>query len=285
MNREHGDRDMDADARGTSNAAWQVRIFAKVMQQESTSNVVVAILEPHHDDAAFALGGALGRGLFANCRRILVTVFSESSHIAATAKIKPQASDIPDIRRAETRKFCKRLNMSCLGIGQQDVPIAPGRFHDLIDQVRREIVAVLRDIRPDVVLCPLPQEQERAHPHHIIVCEACKEAVAEVGNIVFMAYDDATYSRHNIDARIRISGMAYQPVLVELTMAELAEKISLMAIFETQEKPDYVRRILKKVPGSEDNTVSETLWIPKPLTGTIRRLVARPRHMALGQGV
>jgi LmbE family N-acetylglucosaminyl deacetylase len=267
------------------NPSSPVRIFAKLMEQKDTSNVVVAILEPHHDDSAFALGGALGRGLFAKCRRILVTVFSESSHIADTAKIKPQASDVPAIRRAETRKFCKRLNMSCLEIGQQDVPIAPGRFHDLIDQVRREIVAVLRDIRPDVVLCPLPQEQENAHPHHVIICEACKEAVSEVGDIVFMGYDDATYSRHNIDARIRISGMAYQPILVELTMAELAEKISLMAIFETQEKPDYVRRILKKVPGSEDNTVSETLWIPKPLIGTIRRLVARPQHMALGQGV
>lgn len=122
----------------------------------------IFLIEPHHDDAVFSLGGLMQQKQIAN-GITLVTVFSES--IICDPRFKP-GSQKNVVRKNETQKVLSLLGIDWIPLGLEDLDLNKsnlnneGIFSDLVRKIKKYVD------QNNIVLLPAGFGN---NPHHKIV--------------------------------------------------------------------------------------------------------------------
>src|SRR5215467_11615663 len=147
----------------------------------------------HPDDESLGMGGTLAKYAKEGIETYLVTATRGERGRFGDATVRPALHVVGEVREAELRAACKEL-------GVREV-----HFLDYIDgdldradpvEVQRQIVGLLRSIRPDVVATFGP-DGAYGHPDHIAISQFAAAAV--------LAAADAGYAAGSGDAAHRVS--------------------------------------------------------------------------------
>ncbi len=114
----------------------------------------VLVVTPHPNDAEFWCGGSIARWISegATVRYVVCTDGGKG-----TADPSVSASDLADRRRQEQAEAARELGVQELApLGRLDGGLEDG------DDFRRELVRQIRQVRPDVVVCPEPYRKNLA---------------------------------------------------------------------------------------------------------------------------
>ncbi|MFH1085711.1 MAG: PIG-L deacetylase family protein, partial [Chloroflexota bacterium] len=133
------------------------------------------VIVAHPDDAEFSVAGTVALWTAAGCRvtYVLCTDGNVGSHEPGMTRER-----LADIRRAEQRAACARLGVAdVVFLGHDDGTLEPSLA------LRRELVGVLRDRQPEVVLTFDPThflggDGYINHPDHRAAAQAALDAVA-----------------------------------------------------------------------------------------------------------
>jgi LmbE family N-acetylglucosaminyl deacetylase len=133
------------------------------------------VIAAHPDDAEFTVAGTVAAWVRAGCRvtYVLCTDGNIGSHEPGMTVEK-----LTEIRRVEQRAACAVLGVSeVVFLGYDD-----GRLQPTLE-LRRDLVRVLRQYRPEVVICQDPtalfrSDQYINHPDHRAAAQAAIDAVA-----------------------------------------------------------------------------------------------------------
>ena len=133
------------------------------------------VIAAHPDDAEFTVAGTVAAWVRAGCRvtYVLCTDGNIGSHDPGMTVEK-----LTEIRRVEQRAACAVLGVSeVVFLGYDD-----GRLQPTLE-LRRDLVRVLRQYRPEVVICQDPtalfrSDQYINHPDHRAAAQAAIDAVA-----------------------------------------------------------------------------------------------------------
>jgi LmbE family N-acetylglucosaminyl deacetylase len=133
----------------------------------------ILVVMAHPDDVDFAAAGSVARWCDAGAH---VTYCVVTDGDAGGFDPTVARSEIPAIRRAEQRAAAAVVGVGDLRwLGRPD-----GRLEPSLD-LRRDIARVIRQVRPDRVVCPTPERSwDRlfaSHPDHLAVGEATVCAV------------------------------------------------------------------------------------------------------------
>jgi LmbE family N-acetylglucosaminyl deacetylase len=143
------------------------------MLDDSTDVARILVITAHPDDADFGAAGSVAtwtdKGI--DVRYCIVTDGDAGGFDPAVPR-----SEIPRIRREEQTKAAKTVGVTELHfLGYPD-----GRLVSSIE-LRRDISRVIRQVRPDRVLCPSPERNltriYASHPDHLAAGEAAVCAV------------------------------------------------------------------------------------------------------------
>ena len=127
----------------------------------------------HPDDAETMAGGTLLKWA-AEGHRITLCLITDGDK--GTADGREPASAVIERRRAEQARAAAVLGAEVIGLGYPDGMLQPTL------ELRRDIVAVIRRVRPDIVVTNDPTTWFRHglyinHPDHRIAGQACVEAL------------------------------------------------------------------------------------------------------------
>ncbi len=133
------------------------------------------VIVAHPDDAEFTVGGTVASWVKEGCQvtYVVCTDGNAGSHEAGITREK-----LAGIRRAEQRAACVTLGVSeVVFLGYDD-----GQLEPSLD-LRRELVRVIRQYRPEVVICWDPTRlfvdgEYINHPDHRAAAQAAIDAVA-----------------------------------------------------------------------------------------------------------
>ena len=133
------------------------------------------VIAAHPDDAEFTVAGTVAAWVRAGCRvtYVLCTDGNIGSHEPGMTVEK-----LTEIRRVEQRAACAVLGVSeVVFLGYDD-----GRLQPTLE-LRRDLVRVLRQYQPEVVICQDPtalfgSDQYINHPDHRAAAQAAIDAVA-----------------------------------------------------------------------------------------------------------
>jgi LmbE family N-acetylglucosaminyl deacetylase len=133
------------------------------------------VIVAHPDDAEFTVAGTVALWARSGCRVVYVvcTDGNAGSHEPGMTREK-----LAEIRRAEQRAACDTLGVSkCLFLGYDDGQLMPTL------ELRRDLVQVLRQERPEVVITADPTrifggDNYINHPDHRAAGQAALDAVA-----------------------------------------------------------------------------------------------------------
>ena len=134
----------------------------------------IAVFFAHPDDAEFTCAGTVARWV-AEGHEVHYVQLTNGDKGSDDPAITPE--QLVAIREAEQRAACAALGVrNVVFLGHSDAMLVP----DL--DLRREIVRVIRQIRPDVVICPDPtvrwvEQRYINHPDHRAAGEATLDAV------------------------------------------------------------------------------------------------------------
>ncbi len=145
----------------------EFRSFFKVPDISSLETVL--FVQPHPDDVDLAVGGTVAKLSSLGLNVIYLTVTDGS---AGTRRRDISREKIKEIRKKEQEEAGKVL-------GVKDVIWLD--FEDLgdytVEEARREILKVLRDLKPDMVFTVDPFSVYEVHPDHTKVGMATSQAV------------------------------------------------------------------------------------------------------------
>jgi len=122
----------------------------------------VIIIEPHHDDAIYSIGGIILR--FKKIVNFhLITVFSDS--IIFNPNYKPKDS-LESIRTKETQKVINELDIgwTCLGFKDEDLSRNKINQIEFFDKILKKLKPIIHD--KDIVFLPAGFGD---NPHHILI--------------------------------------------------------------------------------------------------------------------
>jgi LmbE family N-acetylglucosaminyl deacetylase len=143
------------------------------MLDEATGVKTILVVTAHPDDVDFGAAGSVGvwtdRGI--DVRYCIVTDGDAGGFDPTVPR-----SEIPRIRREEQTKAAKTVGVTELHfLGYPD-----GRLESSLE-LRRDISRVIRQVRPDRMLCPSPERNlsrlYASHPDHLAAGEAAVCAV------------------------------------------------------------------------------------------------------------
>ncbi len=130
----------------------------------------VLVVTPHPDDAEFWCGGSVARWIQdgAHVRVVLCTDGSKGS-----TDPNMTSQELGPIREAEQAKAAEELGVQELVMLHHE----DGTLEDT-EEFRREMVRQIRQVRPDVVICPEPYRKNLAwHRDHRITGQVTLDAV------------------------------------------------------------------------------------------------------------
>jgi LmbE family N-acetylglucosaminyl deacetylase len=143
------------------------------MLDEATDVKTILVVTAHPDDVDFGAAGSVAtwtdKGI--DVRYCIVTDGDAGGFDAAVPR-----SEIPRIRREEQTKAAKTVGVTELHfLGYPDGRLVPSL------ELRRDISRVIRQVRPDRMLCPSPERNltriYASHPDHLAAGEAAVCAV------------------------------------------------------------------------------------------------------------
>jgi len=133
----------------------------------------VLVVSAHPDDVDFGSAGTVATWTAAGTE-VAYCIVTDGAAGAADAEIV--LSELPERRQAEQRKAAAEVGVSDVTF----LGYADGRL-EVTYELRRDLSRVIRQVRPDVVLCQSPErnwERIRAsHPDHLAAGEATLQAV------------------------------------------------------------------------------------------------------------
>lgn len=144
------------------------------MQEDGVPESAMVIVA-HPDDAEFTVGGTVAKWAKAGCR---VTYVVCTDGNAGSLDPDMTREKLADIRRTEQRAACAILGVSELVfLGYDD-----GQLEPTLD-LRRELVRVIRQYKPEVVICWDPTRlftdgDYINHPDHRAAAQAALDAAA-----------------------------------------------------------------------------------------------------------
>ena len=131
------------------------------------------VIAAHPDDADYGAGGLIASWTSQGCEVTLVCVTDGDSG-GFDASVPRE--DVPGIRRAEQQAAADALGVrECVFLGRRD------GFVVVDEDLRRELAAVVRRVRPEVVVTHAPERDYRFvflyHPDHLATGAAALAAV------------------------------------------------------------------------------------------------------------
>lgn len=151
----------------------------------------------HPDDAEFTVAGTIARWVHGGCRVVYVLCTDGD---VGTEEPNLTRDELAQIRRQEQREACGVLGVNdvvFLGYGD-------GMLQPTLD-LRRDLVRVIRQYRPEVVICGDPTaffygEDYINHPDHRAAAQAAVEAVFPAASmpLVFPDLADEGFSPHRV---------------------------------------------------------------------------------------
>lgn len=182
------------------------------MTETNSPTIEILAFSPHPDDAEIGCRGSL---LLASRRGQRVGIVDLSDGERATRGCVEK-------RSLEREDASKRLGLSVrLGLGLPDTQIS------IDDASVRKIVEVLRDLRPQIILVPYPEDR---HPDHVTAAALVRRAtfLAGVGNI----FDKPA---HHVGALIYyMIHQPFSPSFVVDVSSVWSEAYSVLAAYESQ---------------------------------------------------
>lgn len=153
-----------SSALGSSPSLWtETQLIPPPLDRPPGSRVLV--LAPHMDDEALGCGGSLHRHVLAG-ESVTVAYLTDGRKGDPTLN----ARDLPpdERERLEDHLVAVRTDearRSAAILGVRDLRFLGNRDQELIvsPQTRRQVVALLRELRPDLVYLPFPTDR---HPDH-----------------------------------------------------------------------------------------------------------------------
>jgi len=139
-----------------------------------TAPTRVAVIFAHPDDAEFICSGTVARWA-AEGRHVTYVLVTNGNKGSSDPTMTPER--LVEIRTAEQREACRILGVKdVVFLGYDDAMLVP----DL--NLRREMVRVIRRLKPDVVICGDPTVRFIGngylnHPDHRAVAEATLDAI------------------------------------------------------------------------------------------------------------
>jgi LmbE family N-acetylglucosaminyl deacetylase len=133
------------------------------------------VIVAHPDDAEFTVGGTVAKWAKAGCR---VTYVVCTDGNAGSLDPDINSESLAELRRAEQRAACATLGVSeVVFLGYDD-----GQLEPTLD-FRRELVRVIRQYKPEVVVCWDPtrlftDDDYINHPDHRAAAQAALDAAA-----------------------------------------------------------------------------------------------------------
>ena len=114
----------------------------------------VLVIVPHPNDAEFWCGGSIARWVGEGAKvRYVVCTDGEKG----TANPEVASADLAEIRKGEQAEAARELGVQEL----VSLGLVDGGLEDT-DDFRRELVRQIRQVRPDVVVCPEPYRKNLA---------------------------------------------------------------------------------------------------------------------------
>ena len=162
----------------------------------------VLVVTPHPDDADFWCSGTIAKWIAdgATVRYVLCTDGSKG-----TTDPNVSSSDLSKIREQEQADA-----VEALGVQELVLLHHPDGLLEDNDEFRKELVRQIRQVQPDVVLCPEPYRKNLAwHRDHLHFVELWRDEGLEphkTGTILFWGTEKADTSidiSNSIDAKIK----------------------------------------------------------------------------------
>jgi LmbE family N-acetylglucosaminyl deacetylase len=169
------------------------------------------VIVAHPDDAEFTVAGTVALWTRSGCRvtYVLCTDGNAGSHEPGMTR-----ESLAEIRRQEQRAACETLGVrEVMFLGYDD-----GQLQPTLD-LRRELVAVIRQYRPEVVLTSDPTRLFRGdryinHPDHRAAGQAALDAVAPASSMPLLWPEVG--QPHRVD-RVYVYGNGEPNVWVDIT--------------------------------------------------------------------
>ena len=154
--------------------AEAVRAAAEATDAEPTGPKRIAVICAHPDDAEFICGGTVARWV-AEGHAVIYVLLTSGDKGSEDPAVTPE--QLVATREAEQRAACAVLGVEdVIFLRYEDAMLVP----DLA--MRREMVRVIRRLRPDVVVCQDPtvrwvDQEYLNHPDHRAAGEATLDAI------------------------------------------------------------------------------------------------------------
>ena len=133
----------------------------------------VLVISAHPDDVDFGSAGTVATWTAAGTE-VAYCIVTDGAAGAADAEVV--LSELPERRQAEQRKAAAEVGVSDVTF----LGYADGRL-EVTYELRRDLSRVIRQVRPDVVLCQSPERNwdriRASHPDHLAAGEATLQAV------------------------------------------------------------------------------------------------------------
>ncbi|GLC81966.1 PIG-L deacetylase family protein [Lacrimispora brassicae] len=205
---------------------------------------LVLVVSPHLDDAAYSIGGLLGR-LALSCRIHILTLFSVDPY-TILRKLKTNFTSLQRLRIAEEKAAASLINATTSQMGWNDALLRnyknieePLQSDEPIEKYLEELKAHL-PANPFVILCPLGISHVDHRLTRIII-----DKMAPIDVPIFF-YDDLPYACDGF-----IEPEFFQSLTVKLNNYERDLKQKMIKMYVSQLSPGLTRRILKYRDGQE----------------------------------
>jgi LmbE family N-acetylglucosaminyl deacetylase len=223
----------------------------------------VLVVMAHPDDVDFGLGGTVATWTEAG---IEVSYCMVTSGDAGGFDPDVPRSEIAGIRQAEQRAAAAVLGVSDVRfLGYPD-----GRVEVTLD-LRRDIARVIREVRPNRLICQSPERHmvrmPSAHPDHIATGEATLSAMYPDARNPFAFTDELAHLEAWSVAQTWVTGMERVNHYVDVTATFDRKKAALLEHKSQIKSPDELQNLLEwwlggnaESAGWEKGRYAEAFW-------------------------
>jgi LmbE family N-acetylglucosaminyl deacetylase len=202
----------------------------------------VLVVMAHPDDAEFSAGGTLGRWTDAGAR---VTYCVCTDGDKGTSDPSRDPREVAELRIAEQRAAARVLGVEdVVFLGHPDGVLQPTL------ELRRDVVRVIRTVRPEAVLCPDPTRRFGPayinHPDHRAIGEVALDAVYPSARdpLVFPELVVEGLEPHKV-SQVFLSNPSEPTCLVDISTT-LERKIEALRQHRSQVSDDRLREFIPK---------------------------------------
>jgi LmbE family N-acetylglucosaminyl deacetylase len=273
---------------------WEQGIIHMAPQPSSLQGSKILVVEPHPDDAALSVGGALLLERTNSAKTILsVCSRSNSTSYMALGRDYFDASTITELRHQESLLAAKFLNATYHNLGQPDIPLryidadrytlenlaevraaAGGYMHmpppnSLIEEVAALLWTTVQPIEPDEIWFPVGVGN---HFDHRLTRDACLHMIATHWDVLsskqLLLYEDLPYAWEDPQSAYKLTDLlSRHGAKIERTPVDITsvfeEKINCLKIYASQWKVSALRPKIEECARqalADRRGYGESLW-------------------------